>query len=227
MTGGSRVTALIAAAGAGTRLGSGPKAALLLGGRTLLEHSLEALNGLVDETFVAVPAEHLPALQVRHPRVTFLAGGESRQESVRRLVNAAPPGLVLVHDVARPFLETAVVNRVLAAAREHGAASAALAVTDTVVRLADGGYGEAVDRGALRAIQTPQAFDRDLLADAHAAALSGGVSATDDAGLVRARGHRVELVNGSRLLLKITEPGDLLLAELLYTRWVGAPAKPS
>src|SRR5690606_13769845 len=130
-----------------------------------------------------------------------------RQDSVGRLVAAADRGLVLVHDVARPFLPADVIDRVLAAADVHGAASAALTLSDTVVRIAGtagASYGEVLDRGTLRAIQTPQAFDRDLLASAHAAAAAKGLAATDDAALVRALGRHVELVAGSHLLMKIT-----------------------
>lgn len=243
----SRVAALIAAAGSGTRLGSGPKALLRLGGTTLLDLTLEALDGAVDEVLIAVPAEHVDELSVALPGVRVMAGGSSRQRSVRGLVAACRSDLVVVHDVARPFLPATVLQRVIAAARRHGAASAAVAVADTVVTMerdapteprstgsrgapvergAPGGagagvgdYGRVIDRSRLRAIQTPQAFDRDLLATAHAAAAEAGVDATDDAGLVRLSGHHVALVEGSRLLMKITEPADLLFAEALLPCW--------
>ena len=222
-----KVSALIAAAGSGTRLGSGPKAALHLGGQTLLAHTLGALSGLVDEVIVAVRAEQLAEFSAAHGEARFVAGAASRQGSVSRLVAAADRGLVLVHDVARPFLPADVVKRVLAAAGVHGAASAAVAVSDTIVFAAGTSYGEVLDRGNLRTIQTPQAFDRDLLADAHAAAAARDLTATDDAALVRASGRHVELVPGSRLLLKITEPGDLALAEALLPLWLARPQEPA
>ena len=218
MNDGAGVTALIAAAGSGTRLGNGPKALVRLAGRTLLEHTLDAFDGLVDEVIVALPGGLL-AERGTDGGPRYIAGGESRQESIRHLLDAADSGLVVIHDVARPLLPADVLQRVVAAARSRGAASAAVAVTDTVVRLAGRGYGEVVDRSTLRAIQTPQAFDRELLLEAHARAAAKGLIATDDAALVRALGAHVELVAGSPLLLKITEPADLLLAEVLLPRW--------
>jgi len=226
------VAALIAAAGAGTRLGSGPKALLRLGDSTLLELTLAAFAGFVDQIVVAAPADYVDRLGAAHPEVTVIAGGETRQRTVKRLVEAGTSELVVVHDVARPFLPAAVLRRVIAAARRHGAATAAVTIADTIVTLdplaastaavheSSSGYGSVVEREALRAVQTPQAFDRELLANAHAAAAAAGTSATDDAGLVTLSGRYVELVEGSRLLFKITEPADLILAEALLPRWL-------
>lgn len=217
--------ALIAAAGGGQRLGSGPKALVKLGGLTLLEHVIIALEGQVDEIVVAVPAEHVAATRRAHPEARVVAGGGSRQESVRAMLAVCRSYLVAVHDVARPFLTHEVLESAFAAAQRSGAASAAVPVADTVVELGTAvrgrtleTYGDVVDRDGLRAVQTPQAFRRELLARAHQEAQLSGRGATDDAGLVRAMGHDVELVAGSRLLFKITEPGDLLLAEALLAR---------
>lgn len=209
----SGVAALIAAAGTGTRLGRGPKALLEVGGRTLLDLAVAALAPHVDEVVVAVPEGALGSWPAR-PGVAYVAGGATRQESVHALVRATAAGTVLVHDVARPFLTADVVARVLAAAREHGAATAALPVTDTVVTAS----GDELDRASLRAVQTPQGFDRALLLEAHEAALAAGATATDDAALVRRLGRRVALVEGSPILIKVTRPDDLLLAEALARR---------
>lgn len=215
--------ALIAAAGAGLRLGSGPKALLRLGGQTLLERAVAAVTGTVDEIVVALSEDQLAAHAEALPAVRVVAGGRTRQESVRAMLAASSRELVVVHDVARPFLFGDVLRRVIAAASAHGAATAAVVVADTVVSVENEGYGAVVDREGLRAIQTPQAFQRELLVAAHDAAAAAGTAATDDAGLVRAIGHRVELVEGSRLLFKITERADLLLAEALLTKLAGEP----
>ncbi len=204
------VAALVAAAGRGTRLGRGPKALVEVGGRSLLDIALDALAPHVDEVVVAVPPGALGGWP-RRQGVVYVEGGDTRQESVRALVRASTARHVLVHDVARPFLTGDVVARVLEAARRHGASTAALAVADTVVTEA----GEELDRALLRAVQTPQGFERALLLEAHEAAAAAGVSATDDAALVRRLGRRVALVEGSPLLVKLTRPEDLLLAEAL------------
>jgi 2-C-methyl-D-erythritol 4-phosphate cytidylyltransferase len=209
-------SALIAAAGAGERLGRGPKAFLTLGGLTLLERAVAALSGLVDEVVVAVPRSHLGAGESLVPGARIVAGGASRQESVAILLEETSAELVLVHDVARPFLEPAVARRVIEAAARGGAASAARAVSDSLVTAAE---GRTVDREGLRAVQTPQAFDRALLLRAHDAARSAALSATDDASLVRFLGAEVELVDGSPWLFKLTSPQDLAFAEALALSW--------
>jgi 2-C-methyl-D-erythritol 4-phosphate cytidylyltransferase len=210
---GARVAALLAAAGRGTRLGRGPKALVEVAGSTLLDLALDALAPHVDEVVVAVPPGALAAWP-RRPGAVYVEGGETRQESVRALVRASTARHVLVHDVARPFLTGDVIARVLAAARRHGASTAALPVADTVVTEA----GEELDRTLLRAVQTPQGFERALLLAAHEAAAAAGVAATDDAALVRRLGRQVALVEGSPLLMKVTRPEDLLVAEALAAR---------
>lgn len=211
-----RTAALIAAAGSGSRLGQGPKAFVSVRGSTLLEHSLRAFAGHVDELVVAVPAEHAAGVMQHQPGVTVVPGGTTRQASVAAMLAATDAPMVLVHDVARPFLTGSVIQRVKAAALAAGAATAALDVADTVF---DTLAGVTLDRSTLRLVQTPQGFDRQLLLEAHAAALASGVAATDDADLVRRLGRRVELVPGSRLLHKVTEAGDLTVVEALYDLW--------
>ena len=212
-----RVAALIPAAGGGERLGRGPKALVPLAGRPLLCYALAAFQGSVDEVVVALPAgaeeETLArcAPYVDLTGVRSIAGGATRQETVARLLAASQAALVLVHDAARPFLDRGTIERSIAAAREHGAASVGMPVVDTLVTH----EGGAVDRSTLRAVQTPQSFRRELLERAHQHALLRGDQATDDAGLVRALGVPVVWVEGSPELFKITTAGDLAIAEAL------------
>jgi 2-C-methyl-D-erythritol 4-phosphate cytidylyltransferase len=208
----SSVAALVPAAGSGRRLGLGPKAFLRVGGRTLLEHAAALFDGLADDLIVAVPAGREDEARDLVPRAVVIAGGEERQETVERLQEATTASWLVVHDAARPFTPGSVVARVLAAAREAGAASACLAVADT---LHDVQADVPVARDVLRAIQTPQAFSREVLADAHRIARAAGRSATDDAQLVRAAGGRVTLVEGSPWSTKLTGPDDLAWLEAL------------
>ena len=210
-----KVAALIPAAGVGLRLGRGPKAVVNVAGETLLSRSVRAFAGLVDETLVAVPGSVEGELELPE-HVRPVPGGDTRQKSVYNLLRATDADLVLIHDAARPFLSRAVVEHVIAAVQAHGAASVVAQVADTLIETDS---GRTVDRRTLRAVQTPQGFRRRLIVSAHERALQHGYAATDDADLVRAMGHPVELVEGSSWLLKVTTPADLELAEALASVW--------
>lgn len=217
------VAGLVAAAGQGTRLAAGPKAFVRVGDRSLLQWAVEGLRAVADEVVVAVAEEDVARARAQVPAARVVAGGRTRQETVASLLRATRAAHVLVHDAARPFLPAAVARRVLAAARESGAATAALAVADSIV---DAETGASLPRERLRAVQTPQGFERRLLAEAHARAAEQGVLATDDAALVRRLGRSVRLVEGSPLLHKITTPEDLRLAAALEALWLEQRAHP-
>lgn len=219
------VAALVPAAGAGTRLGLGPKAFLRVGGATLIEHAADLLAPFADEIAIAVPdgrAGEARALlgdarvdrtdPTRRVPLAITVGGATRQETVDRLLDATTAEWLLVHDAARPFTPDAVVASVLAATRDIGAATAGLAVADT---LHDVARDAPVPRDALRAVQTPQGFSRTLLRDAHRGARDAGLAATDDAQLVRRLGHPVAWVDGSPWSHKLTGPADLPWLEAL------------
>lgn len=220
----SRVAALVAAAGEGTRLGLGPKAFVELSGSTLLELTVAAFAPLVDEIVVAVPPAALGRARALAPSATVIAGGDTRQATVLALLGASSGEVVLVHDVARPFVTPDVVRRVVAGVTRTGAASAALPPADTVVAADD---GRVLPRERLRLIQTPQGFRRELLLRAHERALADAFAATDDAALVRRLGEPVELVPGSPLLSKLTTPDDLAVAEALLAVWRGRVGEPA
>lgn len=220
------VAALVPAAGSGERLGKGPKAFVEVAGRTLLAWAVEALRPFVAEVVVAVPPEQVEAARRAVPSARVVPGGPTRQATVGLLLAATTCRWVLVHDAARPFLDADTLRRVLAALPSARALSVAMPVADSLVDARD---GHTVDRAPLRAVQTPQAFERQLLLDAHAAARAEGAAATDDAALVRRMGIPVTLVDGGPHLMKVTTPGDLRLAEAyaaaLATRM--APARTS
>ena len=226
------VAGLIPAAGAGLRLGRGPKAFVRIDGRSLVERAAALLAPFVDTLVVAVPADREPearqALQAtlqdagRPIEVSVVAGGATRQATVERLILACDAAWLIVHDAARPFTPAEVVERVLAAARAYGAATAGLAVADT---LHDVDRDAPVPRDALRAVQTPQAFARELLLDAHRHAREAGLAATDDAGLVRALGRPVRWVEGSPWSHKLTGPTDLPWLEALARARAYDPAR--
>jgi 2-C-methyl-D-erythritol 4-phosphate cytidylyltransferase len=224
---------VVPAGGQGVRMGA-KKQGLRLRGRTVLRWTLEALGAAaVEGIIVAVPAEDLAAWRRRlrgAPRLAaVVAGGVERQASVAAGLQAVPAeaGLVVVHDGVRPCVTADLLARVLEAAREHGAAIAALPVAETVKREAEGFVAETLDRRGLWAVQTPQAFRADLFREAHRRAAADGVLGTDDAVLVERLGVRVRLVPGLPDNIKITRPDDLGLAIRLLAgrrRPVGHPA---
>lgn len=211
---GVKVSVLLPAAGSGERIGRGPKAFLEVGGKTLLDWALEGF-AWADERVVALPSGR----NLDVPGIKTVSGGKTRQQSVFNLVQAATGEMVLVHDVARPFVVRAAVERLLDAVRASGAATLAVPVPDTLVQEAFGEYGVVIPREHYRLVQTPQGFRRELLWNAHQKALAEGLEFTDDAQLVRWQGHPVALVEGDRRMFKITYPEDLLLAEGLAQVW--------
>ena len=212
------VWAILVAAGRGERLGlEHPKAFAKLGENPLLAEPLRRLedsdwiDGIV---VVAPPGWEEPAILLAEElgcgkANACVAGGATRTDSVRAGLAEVPPTalVVLVHDVARPLISDAVIERVLAPLSEgwDGAVPGIL-VADTLKRVgSDGGIEETVARDSLRAVQTPQAFVADVLRQAAA----NGAETTDCAGLVEAAGGRVKVVEGDPRLLKVTTADDL------------------
>jgi 2-C-methyl-D-erythritol 4-phosphate cytidylyltransferase len=166
----------------------------------------------------AAPPDWLAAL--RSDRLLIAAGGEERQHSVASGLRLLPPGpgLVLVHDAARPFVERALIDRVLAVAARGAAAVPGLPLSDTVKETDTAGLVvRTVPRDRLVVVQTPQAFPRAMLETAHQRARSdaGSLAATDDAALCERLGHAVRVVAGSPRNLKITTQEDFALAAAL------------
>jgi 2-C-methyl-D-erythritol 4-phosphate cytidylyltransferase len=232
-----RIAAIVPAAGRGERLGpGGPKALRELSGVPILVHAVRAVaaSRAVELVVVAAPPDGVglvASLLADHDipaEVLVVAGGATRQGSVRLAVAGLPPEFagVLVHDAARPLVPVELVDAVAAAVRAGAAAVIpVLPVADTIKQIEGGVAGGTViatpDRSGLVAVQTPQGFDREVLEKAHAAAAGAGVSgegATDDAGLVERLGIAVRTVPGSEEAFKVTRPLDLMLAEAILAR---------
>jgi 2-C-methyl-D-erythritol 4-phosphate cytidylyltransferase len=161
-------------------------------------------------------AEVIEALPTRLP-LELVVGGVRRQDSVAVAVAAlatADPDFVVVHDGARPLVTTGLVERVLDAAREHGAATAGLALKDACKEVDDQGFvRRSMERGALMSVQTPQAFRYQVLARAHREGRAQGAVVDDDAELVERLGLPVKVVPGEYRNIKITTPEDLPVLE--------------
>lgn len=213
--------AIVVAAGRGERLGADvPKALVRVGGRTLLEHAVEAVQAAagVDTVVVAAPPESVDEFASLVPTARVVAGGAMRQDSVRLALASLPADVdvVLVHDAARAFVPVAVVQRVLAAVNAGADAVVPVVPLADTVKEVDAAMSvvRTVDRASLRAVQTPQGFRRDVLERAHAAARG---PATDDAALVEALGGVVTTVDGSPEALKVTTPFDLVVADAVLS----------
>ncbi|HJN43263.1 MAG: 2-C-methyl-D-erythritol 2,4-cyclodiphosphate synthase [Vicinamibacterales bacterium] len=220
------VTAIIAAGGRGARMGGDrPKQLLSLGGATILQRSVAAFDRCdrVDEIMLVVPPDLAadPSL-VSTPGGTPLrvvAGGRRRQDSVAIGFDASSDSseIVVIHDAARPLCSPELIVRTVDAAFRHGAAIAALPAHDTVKQRASGDdqfVGRTLARQSIVLAQTPQAFRREVLAEAIRFGRQGEI-ATDEAVLAERAGYRVALVEGDPRNIKITTEGDLSIAKRL------------
>jgi 2-C-methyl-D-erythritol 4-phosphate cytidylyltransferase/2-C-methyl-D-erythritol 2,4-cyclodiphosphate synthase len=215
------VSAILAAAGRGARFGaSTPKQLQMLGGRPILQRSLDVFLrcDIVNDLVVALPADLAsdpPAyICSANKALQIVAGGQQRQDSVARAFENIDTRaeFVVIHDAARPLVSDELIRRTVAAAAESGAAIAALRALDTVKR-ADrhGRITETLPRDEIYLAQTPQVFRVNVLRDA----LRLAVDATDEATLAERAGHRVTVVEGDPRNLKITTAEDLAFAERL------------
>ena len=219
--------AVIVSAGNSTRMRlKGNKNYIEHGGRMLLSYTIAAFDlcPQVDRIILVIkPSEKESALRAvaqsgTSKEVIFAPGGDSRQESVLSGLEAAEgSSYVAIHDGARCLITSSDITRVLKAAYETGAATLASRVSDTCVWLAEDGSGSGgyLDRSRIAAIQTPQCFRYEGILNAHRMAQKEGFTGTDDTGIYRRYEGKVELVYSEYKNMKITEPGDLEIAEAL------------
>lgn len=228
------VYAILPAAGLGTRMAADkPKQFLTLHGEPILIHTLRAfaavsrINGII----VAVQPhelEHTQALVAEFgfaSRVRVVAGGDNRQESVSNglaALSAASDDIVLVHDAVRPLIDAATIERTIDAVIQHGAAIVGLPAVDTIKQVERTAHGALVSatipREYVVLAQTPQGFRYGLLSKALADANAEGFIGTDEASVVERAGHPVAVVVGSQHNFKVTQPGDIELAEFYLSQ---------
>lgn len=229
-----RVFVILPAAGLGTRMTAGqssvaaPKQFLELGGVPVLIHTLRAFAAVpqIAAIYVAVRANEIERLTAQvhdygfGDNVRFVEGGDHRQQSVANALKAiecSPDDIVLVHDAVRPLIDAATIERTIRAVEKHDAAIVGLPAVDTikqVERTADGAIiTSTIPREYIVQAQTPQGFRCGLLKRAFADAAADGFIGTDEASLVERAGAEVAVVLGSAANFKITQPGDLELAE--------------
>jgi 2-C-methyl-D-erythritol 4-phosphate cytidylyltransferase len=224
-----QVFVILPAAGLGTRMaGPQPKQFLSLDGLPILIHSLRAFASVerVTGIYVAVRGSEIERVQAQiaeyglEAKVRVVEGGDNRQESVSHALaalQARPEDIVLVHDAVRPLIDAATIDRTIDAVELHGAAIVGLPAVDTIKQVERTAHGalivSTIPREYVVLAQTPQGFRFGLLQQAFAEAMSDGFVGTDEASVVERAGHPVAVVHGSQVNLKITQPGDLELAE--------------
>lgn len=215
--------AVIVAAGSASRMGGIDKVMAPLGGEPMILRTVRAFEDCeaVKEIVIVTRQDLMGPIAELCSGFTkirsVVQGGSSRQESVKLglLAFSKEVRLAAVHDGARPLVSGELIDKVIRAAHSYGAAAPAIPVKDTI-KVFEGGFIAATpDRSTLRAVQTPQVMDRDLLLGALEKAEQEGVALTDDCSAVEHIGMRVRLVEGEERNLKVTTPLDLKIAELL------------
>ena len=192
-------------------------------GAPVIAHTLAAAARAHVFDRVVIAAPHSRHERLRHlagaaglQDVVLTEGGERRQVSVRRaLEQTGPVDIVAVHDAARPLCPPSLFAGCVEAAMRHGAVTAAVPVVDSIKRGVAGMVAQTLDRRELFAVQTPQAFRRELLVAAHEHAAANAIEADDDSALVEALGTPVRIVTGSPDNFKVTHPRDLLLLRVM------------
>jgi 2-C-methyl-D-erythritol 4-phosphate cytidylyltransferase len=226
----TRITAILPAAGMGTRMGGEtPKQFLELDGAPILLHTLRRLASceIITEIILATRVEELQRIEERCRQEKFrqpvrvVKGGASRQESVTAALELIGDDveLVAVHDAVRPFVTCEQVARVIEEARKRGAAILGIPAMDTVKEVKRSSLPQdvalitgTIPRERVVLAQTPQVFRTKLLKEAFAKAAADGVNASDEAGLVERLGYDVYVVHGTERNIKITKPSDMELA---------------
>lgn len=224
-----RAAAVLLAGGRSTRMGGLDKTTAELAGRPVVSHALRtfAACAAIDAIVIVAGPDNESALQDLANRdgagkvYAVARGGARRRDSVAAGLAALPAAqIVAVHDTARPLVTDAIIRRGIELARDHGAAIVAAPVTDTIkqIDVGDGRIERTIDRDSLRAAQTPQTFQLDLLRRAHAAT---NADASDDAALVEALGAPVYCYDAGGPNPKITRPEDLPIVEALLRQRAG------
>ncbi|MDE3200162.1 MAG: 2-C-methyl-D-erythritol 4-phosphate cytidylyltransferase [Acidobacteriota bacterium] len=225
-----QVYVILPAAGLGTRMaGPQPKQFLELDGVPILIHSLRAFAAVerVADIYVAVRKTEVERVEAQAAeygfntgRVHVVEGGDTRQESVAHALAALPAGeddIVLVHDAVRPLIDAATIERTIEAVEQHGAAIVGLPAVDTIKQVERTAHGalitSTIPREFVVLAQTPQGFRFEILERAFREATADGFVGTDEASVVERAGLPVAVVPGSQVNLKITQQGDLELAE--------------
>lgn len=219
------VTAIIVAAGKGTRMGSEiPKQYMTIAGKTILDTTLYKFekNNFIDEIILVVNKEDIDYVKANiacdyKKIIKVLNGGKTRTESVYEGIKMVAENckVLLIHDGVRPFVSYNLINTCVENAYNYKACIPAIDVVDTIKEVSDGFVEKTLDRTILKSVQTPQAFDYALIRECYGLAINEKINFTDDASIVEYYGYKVKIIDGLTRNIKITTPLDLRIAEIL------------
>ncbi len=222
------VTVIIVAAGKGRRMAADkPKQYLMVDGKVILDKTIEQFekNSIIDNIIIVVNNEDMEMvkkkLSYNRPRISkIVAGGEQRINSVYNgltsLEENMQNGIVLIHDGVRPFISQKLINSCIEATYAHGACVPVIDLVDTIKQVnKDGFVKKTVDRSKYKAVQTPQAFDFEIIKKCYEMALEEKLKVTDDSSLVEHYGYKVKTIQGLQKNIKITTQFDIKVAELI------------
>ena len=226
-----KTAAILLAGGKGERIGgNSPKQFLSLLGKPLLFYSLESFNASpqVDSIYLVLPEEEINSFELNFlskfsvPKLQkIVSGGATRQDSALNGFQqiSKDTEIVIIHDVARPFVRQEMIEQSIVAAKKWGAAIVASPVSDTIKEVReDKSVHKTLDRKNLYQVQTPQTFQYSVLKEGLEWAYQNNFQATDEATLVEKIGKSVRVVESDSTNLKITTPTDFLLAEVLLRK---------
>lgn len=211
-----KVNAIIPAGGTSSRFGNKNKLLEKIYDKEVIRYTVEAFeNSNVDEVIICANIsiiEELKEIFKNSPKVRIIEGGATRQESVFNGLNASECDYVLIHDGARPMISTDLVNTAIEEVKTKKALTVATKTIDTIKEVIDGKIIRTIDRAKLYNTQTPQAFEYNLIKEAHKKLY--GQNFTDDAGMLEELGETVYILNGSYKNIKITTQNDIDIAKI-------------
>jgi 2-C-methyl-D-erythritol 4-phosphate cytidylyltransferase len=183
----------------------------------LVDWSIDVLSAFgCDPIVLVVPSESVDKIGASlAQRCVVVAGGDSRQQSVRNGLKHVTSEYVVVHDAARPFITSDMVDRTLSSLADAEGAIVATPLDETLKRVEGDVVDKTLDRAHLWRVQTPQSFRTEALVEAHDKAASEGVEVTDDASLIERYGGRIVVVHSTRANMKLTYPEDFVIAEAM------------
>jgi len=221
-----KFTAVIAAAGSGTRMGGVSKPNIMLLGKTLFEYVLEAVNGsVINEIVVVCSADNIDSLKelskISQKPIRFVLGGKMRAESICNgiLASSDDSHIICAHDCARPFITSEMIDKTCLAAAEKGAACVCSPVVDTLkYKDPETGLISTPDRNNMFAVQTPQCFEKELYFKAKEFAGEAFSAFTDETSILENYGAPVEYIKWADTNIKLTAIDDVPIAEILMKR---------
>ncbi len=211
-----KINAIIPAGGTSSRFGNTNKLLEKINGKEVIKYTVDAFNASnVDNIIICANIsimEELKKIFADYKNIKIIEGGATRQESVFKGLQAENCDYILIHDGARPMISTDLINQTIEMVKDKKALTVATKTIDTIKEVVDGKIIRTIDRSKLYNTQTPQAFEYEMILNAHKKLF--GQNFTDDAGMLEAQGIDVYILNGSYKNIKITTQNDLDIAKI-------------